>query len=128
MPERLDRLGLTDERIIDDCLRPGLYATETKFFAHEGHVISRRVVEDHASRHKFLTTYLTLRGHLDRGARKEVAGMGEDAASRINLSLIDPATARALLPTAEVDRGPDDANDEDQDSTGPQVEPEPEMR
>ena len=125
MPKLLDRLGLTDERIIDDCLRPGLYATETKFFAHEGRVISKRVVEDHPTRHKFLTTYLTLRGHLDRGAQGEVARSGgsEDAAIRINLSLIDPATARRILASIKDNRGPAvlaGPNDQDQGRAGNQ--------
>jgi hypothetical protein len=57
---------------------------------------------------------------LNRGAQGEAGGTGEDAAIRINLSLIDPATARALLASVEVDRGPDDAN--------PQVKPDPETR
>jgi hypothetical protein len=128
MPEMLDRLGLTDERIIDDCLRPGLFATETRFLAHEGRVTETVEVIDHPTRHKFLTTYLTLRGHLNRGSKGEAAGIGKDAAISINLSFVIPETARSLLAITDVNRGPGDANDENRGSTGLQAEPEPERR
>lgn len=52
-------------------LEDGLKATDTKFFAHEGEVISKRTVKDHVTRHKYLETALELHG----AREKEVGGV-----------------------------------------------------
>ena len=45
-------------------LEEGLEANETKFFAHEGEVISTRDTVDYGTRHRYLDTALKLRGEL----------------------------------------------------------------
>src|SRR5262252_569974 len=47
VPEMLDRAGYSVSAIIEKHLAPKLKAKETKFFAHEGKVISTRQVDDH---------------------------------------------------------------------------------
>src|SRR5215467_2873044 len=46
VPEMLDKAGYSVSVIIEKHLAPKLKAKETKFFAHEGKVISERQVDD----------------------------------------------------------------------------------
>ena len=118
-PEICRELGLDLTTVINDCLRPGLYAKETKFFAHEGKVVDTREVIAWGERHKYLDTYFKITGsyqHPDDGARRDTAG-----AITINLSLVSPGEARAILAAIEVDRGPAvlaDENDQDEGRAG----------
>ncbi len=59
----LDRAGITDEKLARR-LAEGIDAKETKFFAHEGRVISTRTVIDYGTRHRYLELVLKLKGHL----------------------------------------------------------------
>jgi ribonuclease D len=43
-PEVIERLGLTVEHVVNNCLRPLLEAEETKFFANQGLVMDQRNV------------------------------------------------------------------------------------
>lgn len=45
-----------------DKLEEGLEANETKFFAHEGRVVSKRTTVDYGTRHRYLETALELHG------------------------------------------------------------------
>ena len=49
-PEIMDKLGLSVESVIEKHLTPLLTATETKFFAHEGKIVSQVDVADNATR------------------------------------------------------------------------------
>ena len=44
MPEVLEKAGLTDERLVEDYLKPALQATETKFAQFEGRFTDEREV------------------------------------------------------------------------------------
>jgi hypothetical protein len=129
VPDLFDRLGLTDERVIGDCLLPGLYATRTELATFEGKFTDAREFEDHATRHKYITTYLTLRGHINQYARD--AGKGRSAqdtraAITIDLGRVSPELARTLLARAEANRGPDVLANENCQDQGPAGSPAPE--
>ena len=126
VPDLFDRLGLTDEHVIGNCLLPGLYATKTEFATFEGKFTDSREIEDHGTRHKYLTMYLTLRGHINKYAREARGRATQDtgAAITIDLGRVSPELARTLLASAEANRGPDvlaRANDQ-----GRAESPEPE--
>lgn len=61
--ELLEKAGITDEKLAKR-LNEGLDAKETKFFQHQGLVISKRTVVDHGARKNYLDTVLKLKGHL----------------------------------------------------------------
>ena len=62
MPEILDRHGLTEDYLVEKCLKPGLKANETKFFAHEGIVTDSRTVVAWGERRAYLDMANRLRG------------------------------------------------------------------
>ena len=62
MPQILDRHGLTDDYLVEKCLKPGLNAKETKFFAHEGIVTDSRTVVAWGDRRAYLDIANRLRG------------------------------------------------------------------
>ena len=62
VPELMDELGLTDRALIQNNLVPLLNATERKFFAHEGKVISQRDVAALNTRLNALDMAFRLRG------------------------------------------------------------------
>lgn len=73
MPEVMDRLGLTNEYLVDKCLRPLLHAKETKFFAHEGKVVDKVQVEALGIRDSALDKAFKLRGAYAKTDQKGVA-------------------------------------------------------
>lgn len=93
-------LGLTHERVIRDCIIPGIYATETKIIAHEGHATEFHEFADRQTQHKFATTYLTLRSHLDRGAQgvASVLLVGKLRQGRKSLAMKETFRCHLLLP------------------------------
>ena len=60
--------GITDDYLTRK-LKEGLDAHETKFFAHEGEVISRERVIDFGTRHRYLETAHKLRGDMADGGK-----------------------------------------------------------
>jgi hypothetical protein len=62
MPELMDRIGLTDEYLLKKCLKPGLTAKETKFFADKGIVMESRDVIAWGARRDFLDMAFKLKG------------------------------------------------------------------
>ena len=63
----------------------GLDAHETKFFAHEGEIVSTRKTVDFGTRHKYLDTALRLRGEL------------RNDAPVTNIALFTPAVLDSLI-------------------------------
>ncbi len=61
-PEVLERLGLTVEHVVDNCLRPLLGAKETKFFANQGIVMETREVEAQDIRLRAIELWAKLMG------------------------------------------------------------------
>jgi hypothetical protein len=104
-PEVLEQLGFSLEVVIDKYLRPGLEAMETKFFAHQGEIVSTRNVINWNARHRYLDTYFTITGAYQHAADSN--DPRDAPAFTLNLALIDPATARALLADAKGSSGPD---------------------
>ncbi len=64
MREQMDRRPKLISDALLERLEEGLEAKETKFFAHEGEVISKRETVDYGTRHRYLDTALRLRGEL----------------------------------------------------------------
>jgi hypothetical protein len=62
IPDIMDRLGLTDEALIDKHLTPLLYAEETQFFQKDGIVCDQRTVAALGIRRAALDMALKLRG------------------------------------------------------------------
>ena len=61
--ELMDRMGLTDERLME-VMRDGVRATTVKIAADKGIITDEHVYDDHATRHRYLETGLKLKGHL----------------------------------------------------------------
>jgi hypothetical protein len=62
VPEIMDRIGLTDEYLLKECLKPGLTALETKFFADKGVVLDQKEVIAWGARRDFLDMACKLKG------------------------------------------------------------------
>jgi hypothetical protein len=62
VPDIMDRLGLTDEVLLEKYLKPLLSATETKFFAYKGAVIDEKQVDALEIRRSTLDMAFKLRG------------------------------------------------------------------
>jgi len=62
VPEMLDKAGYSVPAIIEKHLAPKLKAKETKFFAHEGKVISTRKVDDHGTQMRAIENMLEMHG------------------------------------------------------------------
>jgi len=62
IPELMDSIGLTDEYLLKKCLKPGLSAMETKFFADKGVILDQRDVIAWGPRRDFLDVALKLKG------------------------------------------------------------------
>jgi len=76
VPELMDELGLTDRALIQKDLVPLLKAKITKYFAHEGKVISWRNVADNNARLNALDMAFRLRGSYAPKDPKEAAQFG----------------------------------------------------
>ena len=79
MPELMDKMGLSIEEDVKD-LKRLRKAKMTKFFAHEGQVISQKDCDDNATQTKALEISLKLRGAL----REQV-----DHSMNININLAE---------------------------------------
>jgi hypothetical protein len=96
-PELLEKHGLTDDALIENYIKPGLEARETKFFQKDGIVTDEREVISWGARHSFLDTTLRLRGAIGQdGATDE----GERNQT-INLIVNIPRPERAASDRAE---------------------------
>ena len=62
IPDIMDRLGLTDEHLLDKRLKPLLEANEMKFFQKDGNVTDEREVEANDIRLRALDMAFKLRG------------------------------------------------------------------
>jgi hypothetical protein len=62
VPELMERMGLTDEYLLKKCLKPGLKAKETKFFADKGIVMDKKEVIAWGPRRDFLDMAFRLKG------------------------------------------------------------------
>lgn len=62
MPEIMDRFGLTDEYLVEHCLKPGLTAMETKFFQKDGLVMEEKDVIAWGTRRDFLDMAFKVKG------------------------------------------------------------------
>jgi hypothetical protein len=69
----LDRMGLTDEILVNEYLKPLLKAYETKFFAHEGVVVSQFDVIDLGTRVRALDMAFQIKG-LYKAEQQNTAG------------------------------------------------------
>ena len=101
-PEILAELGLDLTTLVRDHIKPGLQANETKFFAHEGRVRTQRTVVAWNERHKYADTVCKIGGYYqqpDDGSKSHSV-----APVTINLALVDPERARALLALTECNR------------------------
>ena len=58
----MDELGLTERALIEKYLKPLLVAKQTKYFQHNGHVRSRRIIADNETRRQSLDMAFRLRG------------------------------------------------------------------
>jgi hypothetical protein len=61
-PELLDRLGLSDNVLMEKHLKPLLNARKVKFFQHKGKVTDKRIVPDNDTRIKGIDIAFKLRG------------------------------------------------------------------
>lgn len=89
MPDLLDAHGLTEEYVIEECLKPSLKATETLFYANKGIVLDQREVIAWGPRQQAEDRYWKLRGRLN-GTRAEEGDNsgGRPAAPGHSLSLV----------------------------------------
>lgn len=94
MPELMDKMGLTDEMLINNYLRPGLEANETKFFAEKGVVMETREVVSWGDRRGFLDMAFKLKG---KYAAKDDPDDKQSGGITFNLAVLDPARASTLL-------------------------------
>jgi hypothetical protein len=62
MSEILDAAGMTDSFLAQNCLKPLLRATTTKFFQYEGQVTDSRKVADNDARLRALDIALRIKG------------------------------------------------------------------
>jgi hypothetical protein len=62
MPELMDKIGMTDQRLLSGYLQPLLEATETKFFHYQGKIVSTRKVEALGTRSTALDMAFKLKG------------------------------------------------------------------
>ena len=98
--ERIRQLMDANPRLTEKALTKklveGLNAKETKFFAHEGVVVSTRNTIDYATRHRYLETALRLRG---------LASSVIEATGKNGAPLVPPAP---VLPPLDFSRLSDD--------------------
>jgi len=71
LPALMESMGLTDEQDAKDLLRLRKAKT-TKFFQHEGLVVSTRKVDDHSTQTRALELTLKLKGYLDDAPKVNV--------------------------------------------------------
>jgi len=71
----LERHDLTDDAVIEKYLVPLMNAKETKFFAHEGKVVSTREVKAWGPRAKGLDTFSMIRGWYKQEAENVATGV-----------------------------------------------------
>lgn len=92
VPELMDEMGLTDRALIQNNLVPLLNATETKFFAHEGKVISTRKVAAQNTRLDALDMAFRLRGSYAPKDPAEAAQFG------VKVIIVDVPRPKYMLP------------------------------
>lgn len=106
MPEILDAHGLTDDYVVRECLKPGLMAMETQFFANKGIVLDSKDTIAWGPRHQFLETWMKLKG-LNTG---DGADRGEGAATRgpsLSLVFTNKGSAREFVEAIAARRSAD---------------------
>jgi hypothetical protein len=97
-PEVLERLGLSIEYVVNNCLRPLLRAKETKFFADKGIVMHRETVEANDIRIRAIEVWARLMGaytaqkvQLSGGLSLDLSHVSDDELDRTIASLIGPS-------------------------------------
>lgn len=73
MPDLLDAHGLTEDHVIEECLKPSLKAMETKFFADKGIVMTQKDVIAWGPRQQAEERYWRLRGRLNPKVQLDVS-------------------------------------------------------
>jgi hypothetical protein len=97
MPELLDRMGLTDESVIEQHLKPGLLAMETKFFADKGIVLQREDVIAWGERRGYLDMLWKLKGKYARDQQDPPSGTTINNTMHINVTVKGDDDLRAIL-------------------------------
>jgi hypothetical protein len=95
LQEALEKFGITADAIAENCLKPGMTAIRTEFFANDGIVMETREVIDHTVRLKTAELWAKLTGAVSRrdGESEEAAG----PAVVINLGFMGPEAARTVF-------------------------------
>lgn len=106
MPQLMDRLGLTDEALIDKYLRPGLEANKTEFFADKGVVIETRDVISWGDRRGFLDMAFKVKGSYPRNTDAGDGGNGAlPEGFALRLEFIDGGRAQSVTASVATRRG-----------------------
>ena len=96
-PEVLERIGLTIEHVANNCLRPLLEATETKFFANQGIVMEEKIVKDSDIRLRAIDIWAKLKGAYST-QKVEVSGSLDH---HVDLSEVPDAVLQRIVQLAE---------------------------
>lgn len=106
MPNLMNRLGLTDEYLVDQCLRPGLQAMKTEFFADKGIVMETRDVISWGDRRGFLDMAFKVKGSYPRNTDAEGGGNGAiPEGFALRLEFVDGGRAKSVTATVATRRG-----------------------
>jgi hypothetical protein len=97
MPELLDRMGLTDEAMVEQHLKPGLNAMETKFFADKGIVLQQKNVIAWGERRGYLDMFWKLKGKYARDQQDPPGGTTINNTMHINVTVKGDDDLRAIL-------------------------------
>ena len=105
-------MGLTDERVIIDCLRPGIYATKTELATYEGRFSDSREWERITPLGTSTWTPISPSEATSTSTPRNSADgrTAHDAGEAITIDLgrVRPDLARTLLAGAEANRSPDE--------------------
>jgi len=102
----MEKHGLTDTFLVEKCLRPGLEAMETKFFAHEGEVVTERDVVAWEPRKAFLDMAFKLKGAYPKNGNSDhVAPIGV----AVHLVIADGRRKEAVVGAVAHLRGSDES-------------------
>jgi len=109
IPELMDSIGLTDEFLLKECLKPGLSAMETKFFADKGVVLSEKEVIAWGPRRDFLDMACKLKGLYitrdDDGANGN-SERNQPGGHSLSLVFTDEGAAREFVEAIAARRSP----------------------
>lgn len=106
MPGLMDRLGLTDEALVNNYLRPGLDAMKTEFFADKGVVIETRDVISWGDRRGFLDMAFKVKGSYPRNTDAGDGGNGAlPEGFALRLEFIDGGRAQSVTASVATRRG-----------------------